>query len=151
MAKKIYLGSDHAGFVLKEKIKKWLEKKRIPFEDLGNKKYDPKDDYPDFAVKVSRKVIKEKTKGVLFCGSAQGMCIAANKIKGIRAVIPFSSKEAKFAREHNKANIVCFSGWYLPFKRAVKILEVFLKTPFSGEKRHKRRLEKIKRLERGEQ
>lgn len=145
--KKIYLGADHAGFELKEKIKIWLEKKKIPFEDLGNKKYDKDDDYPDFAEKVGKKVVKEKTLGLLICGSAQGMAIAANKIKRVRAAIPFSFKEARLGREQNDANILCLSEWFMTLAQATKLIEKFLKTPFSGEPRHVRRLNKIKRLE----
>jgi len=145
--KTVYLGADHAGFALKEKIKHWLERNHIPYQDLGNLVYDPNDDYPDFAQKVAQKVIKEKTFGILLCGSAQGMSIAANKIKGIRAVVPFSIKEARLARQHNDANIICLSGWYTHFYRATKMLETFLLTPFSNEPRHIRRLNKIKKIE----
>lgn len=145
--KTIYLGADHAGFHLKEKIKQWLDKKHIPYEDVGNKKYDPVDDYPDFAVKVAQKVAKTKQLGILVCGSAQGMCIAANKIKGIRAAVPFSLKEARLAKEHNDANIICLSGWDMHFYKAMKMIEVFLRTPFSAEARHKRRVQKIMKLE----
>lgn len=145
--KTIYLGADHAGFELKEKLKHWLDQKQIPYEDMGNKTLDPQDDYPDFAELVARKVVRNKSPGLLLCGSAQGMAIAANKIKGIRAVIPFSLKEARLAREHNDANIICLSGWHLHFHRATKILEAFLTASFSGEPRHIRRLKKIQKLE----
>lgn len=147
MNQKIYLGSDHAGFELKEKIKHWLDKNNLAYEDLGNAVFDPDDDYPDYAGKVARKVVENKSLGILLCGSAQGMCIAANKIKGARAVIPFSLKEARLAREHNDANIICLSGWYTHFHRAAKMLEVFLAASFSKEPRHVRRLNKIRRLE----
>lgn len=143
----IYLGSDHAGFALKEKIKRWLEKNNYPYQDLGNFVLDVTDDYPDFAVKVAKAVTSEKTFGILLCGSAQGMCIAANKIKGVKAVVPFSLKEARLAREHNDANIICLSGWYFNFHKATKMLEIFFNTPFSKEERHVRRLNKIRRLE----
>lgn len=145
--KKIYLGSDHAGFELKEKIRHWLEKNKVFYEDLGNFLLDPKDDYPDFAEKVAKKTVKNNSLGILLCGSAQGMGIAANKIKGARAVIPFSIKEARLSKEHTNANIICLSGWYTHSHRAFKILEAFLTTPFSGEQRHLRRLNKIKNLE----
>src|SRR3989344_8411797 len=112
MGKKIYLGSDHAGFKLKQKVEAWLHRKNIPYEDLGNRAYDPSDDYPDFAEIVAKRSVDEKSFGILICGSAQGMCIAANKIKGARAIVPYSLKEAKLSREHNHANIICLSGWY---------------------------------------
>lgn len=145
--KKIYLGSDHAGFRLKEKIKQWLEQKRIPFVDVGAHKLVPTDDYPDYAVKVARNVVKSKCLGILMCGSAQGMGIAANKVKGIRAVIPSSVKEAQLAREHNNANVICLSGWFMSFNKVTKIVDSFLRTKFSNESRHRRRIHKIMMLE----
>ena len=146
--KAIYIGSDHAGFHLKEKIRKWLDHKHIPYLDIGNKRLDPKDDYPDFAIALARKVVADKSLGILVCGSAQGMCIAANKIKGARAVIPYSLKEARLSKEHNNANIICLSGWFTHLHQAKRMIEVFLTTPFSQESRHVRRLQKIRRLER---
>lgn len=146
--KRIYIGADHAGFALKEKIKKWLEHKGVPYQDLGNVTFDPKDDYPDFASAVARKVVTDKSLGILVCGSAQGMCIAANKIKGARAAIPYSLKEARLSREHNNANIMCLSGWSAHLHKSKKMIEIFLTTPFPQEARHVRRLEKIRRLER---
>ncbi|MEK6939194.1 MAG: RpiB/LacA/LacB family sugar-phosphate isomerase [Nanoarchaeota archaeon] len=146
--KPIYIGADHAGFSLKEKIKKWLEHKHVSYVDLGNKKLDPKDDYPDFAIALAKKVVADKSLGILACGSAQGMCIAANKIKGARAVIPYSLREARLSKEHNNANIICLSGWFTHLHKSKRMIEVFLTTPFSQEPRHIRRLGKIKRLER---
>ncbi len=143
----IYLGADHAGFPLKEKLKKWLTKKKIPFIDLGDKKLRPTDDYPDYAAKVARAVAKNKSLGILICGSAQGICIAANKIKGIRAVAPFTLQEAGLSRKHEDANIICLSGWFFTLMKAKKMIELFLNTSFSGEKRHVRRINKIKKLE----
>lgn len=146
--KPIYIGSDHAGFNLKEKIKKWLEHKHVPYIDVGNKILVPKDDYPDFAAALARKVVAEKSLGILICGSAQGMGIAANKIKGARAVIPYSLREARLSKEHNNANIICLSGWFMHLHKAKRMIEVFLTTPFSKAPRHLRRLLKIKKLER---
>src|SRR3989344_4375129 len=128
MNKKIYLGSDHAGFHLKEKIKRWLEKHAVEAEDLGNKNFNPSDDYPDYAEKVARAVVKNNSLGILICGSAQGVCIAANKIKGARATIPFSLKEARLSREHTDANIICLSGWFVRYHKATKMIEKFLTT-----------------------
>lgn len=154
MSKTIYLGADHAGFELKEKIKLWLKKQKISFQDLGNTIFDSNDDYPDFAEKVARKVAQEKTLGILFCGSAEGMCIAANKIRGARAVTPCNPLAAKRAREHNDANIICLAGGKtlepmpgISFSSTIKILDIFLKTKFSSEARHVRRLKKVNLLE----
>ena len=144
---KIFIGADHAGFKLKEKIKKWLLDKKLEVEDVGALKFNPLDDYPDYAEKVARKTVKEKSLGIVICGSAQGVCIVANKIKGIRAVVPFSTKEAELARKHTMANILCLSGWYLNPLKAKSLVKTFLTTPFSKEERHIRRVEKIKALE----
>ena len=133
---------------LKKKIKVWLNHKGITVVDVGNKILDPKDDYPDFASSLARKVVAEKSLGILICGSAQGMCIAANKIKGTRAVVPGSLKEARLSKEHNHANIICLSGWFMHLHKAKRMIEIFLTVPFSKEPLHARRVAKIKRLER---
>ncbi|MFH1376887.1 MAG: ribose 5-phosphate isomerase B [Candidatus Woesearchaeota archaeon] len=146
--KKIYIGSDHAGFILKNSIKTHLTNKKHKFIDLGNLKYEKEDDYPDYAEEVAKKVAKEKTKGILICGSSHGVCIAANKIKGIRAVAINNTKDAKITREHNDANILCLSEWHLKEKEVGKIIDVWLKTNFRKDKRHIRRINKIKKLER---
>ncbi len=146
--KPIYIGADHAGFNLKERIKEWLDKKHIPYIDVGNYQLKPKDDYPDFAIPLAKKVVTNKSVGILVCGSAQGMCIAANKIKGVRAVIPYNLKEARLSKEHNNANVMCLSGWFTHLHKAKRMIEIFLSTPFSKEPRHVRRVEKIKKLER---
>lgn len=145
---KIFIGADHAGFKLKEHLKKILSSKKYNIEDKGNFVLEPKDDYPDFAAKVSREVVKSKeSKGILVCGSAEGICIAANKIKGIRAVAVWTLKNAKLSRKHNDANVLCLSGWELNSKKAEQIILSWLSTKFSGEERHKRRIKKIKELE----
>ena len=145
--RKIYLGSDHAGFQLKQKIKQWLDKKKVPYQDLGDFALDTTDDYPDFAEKVALAAVKNKTFGILICGTGFGMCIAANKIRGARAVYIEDLKEARLAREHNDANILCLSGWHAHFHKSVKLIEKFITTPFSKHPRHIRRLNKIKELD----
>ena len=142
----MYVGADHAGFALKEEVKKALARK-FEVKDLGAFVYQKEDDYPDIAAKVARAVVKNRSKGVLFCGSAEGMCIAANKIKGVRAVAVWTRESAKLSREHNDANVLCLSGWQLSRKKAVSIARVWLDTSFSNEARHKRRIAKIRRLE----
>ena len=148
MTSKIYLGSDHAGLKLKEQLNGWLDKNHLSYEDLGNTKLDPKDDYPDFAKKVALKVAQTNHLGVLICGSAQGMCITANKVKGVRAVVPYNLKEARLSKEHNDANVLCLSGWFAKVDLAQKMVKIFLSTGFTKEKRHVRRLNKIRKLER---
>lgn len=145
--KRVVLGADHAGFKLKEKIKKDLERENF-VEDLGAYKFKKDDDYVDYAVKVARAIGRSDERfGILICGSSLGMCIAANKIKGVRAVSASDIKEAKLARQHNDANILCLSGWNLSEARAMKIVNVFLETKFSNASRHKRRIAKIAKLE----
>jgi ribose 5-phosphate isomerase B len=146
----LYIGADHAGFHLKERIKEYLVSAGISFNDLGNLVYDSADDYPDFAFKVAKKVgLKKDARGILFCGSAFGVAIAANKVKGIRAVPVHSVREAEFSRLHNDANILCLSGWHLSFGIAKKIVSAWLKAKFSRASRHVRRLKKIEMIERG--
>ncbi len=143
----IYLGADHAGYALKAHLKKFLQTKGYTVKDLGAHKLVRTDDYPDYAAKVAKAVQKEG-KGILVCGSAEGICIAANKFKGIRAVPVWTLQNAKLSRQHNDANILCLSGWQMTKKKTEQIVLTWLKTPFSEEARHVRRIKKIARLER---
>lgn len=150
MKRTIYLGSDHAGFDSKEAIKKFLIQKKFNVIDCGNRILDQDDDYPDFALAVAKKVAQHKSFGILFCGSAEGMCIAANKVRGIRAVVAHDLTETRLTREHNDANVLCLSEWHTAIPLAKKIINVWLNTGFSKEKRHKRRIDKIMKIENGE-
>ena len=144
----IFIGADHGGFLLKTKLFMWLRENGYLVDDCGANELNESDDYPDFAFGVAEGVYREKgSRGILICGTGSGMCIAANKVKGVRASIPTSIKEARLTREHNDANILCLSGWDVGFHKATKVVEKFLITQFSGEERHVRRLEKIKNLE----
>jgi ribose 5-phosphate isomerase B len=142
------LGADHAGFELKNQVESSLSKKGFEVYDLGAYIFDKNDDYPDFAVKVARSVVVNKARGILFCGSGQGMCIAANKVKGIRAVTVGSVAEAKLTRSHNDANVLCLSGWNTSKDSSIKIVNAWLGTEFSKASRHVRRINKISRIER---
>lgn len=145
---KIYLGADHAGLRLKEHIKKYLKLKRFQFEDLGNFVIDLEDDYPDFAKKVALKVSQEKNaKGILFCGNGVGVCIAANKIKGIRAVNTVSPVIAKTSKEEDDTNVLCLAGRHTTISDAKKIVDYWLKARFKRKQKYKRRINKIKRIE----
>jgi len=146
----IYLGSDHAGFGLKQEVKKILEELGESHRDLGNVELDQNDDYPDYAFAVGEAVAGEPGSfGILVCGSAEGVCVAANKVRGVRAVYVEKSEEAAKTREHNDANILCLSGWTQTPVEARPIIATFIGTPFSGEERHVRRLEKISNYETG--
>lgn len=146
---KIYLGSDHGGFKLKEHIKKYLKKLKYAVVDKGNNKLVMTDDYPDYGYAVAKAVAVSKgdAKGILFCGSAEGICIAANKVKGIRAVAVWTLENARLSREHNNANVLCLSGWQLNPKKAEKIVKAWLETDFTFAPRHVRRLRKIDSIE----
>ena len=144
----IFLASDHAGFEVKEKLKNFFREKNIDFIDLGAYQYSKNDDYPDYAFKLARRIAKDKaSKGILVCGTGAGMVIAANKVKGVRAVEAYDIYTAKLSREHNNSNILALSGWHLPFNKIKNIVSAWLKTGFSGEERHKRRLKKIEKYE----
>jgi ribose 5-phosphate isomerase B len=145
----IYLGSDHGGFELKESIKRFLSEKKISFEDIGNIKYDKEDDYPKYAFKVAEKVSHEKGAiGILFCRSSGGVVIAANKVKGIRAVSAHDVKSGEHAKEHNDANVIALPGDWITEDVAKKIVDAFLKSEFTKEERHVRRLNEISNYER---
>jgi ribose 5-phosphate isomerase B len=141
--KKIYLGSDHGGFKLKEEIKKFLNELNYEYEDLGAKNYEPLDDYPDYAYLVANKVAQTDSYGILICSSGVGMCIAANKVKGIRAVNAYNVEIAKKSREHNNTNILCLGQNFINFQLAKDIVRAWLQTDFSNEERHKRRVKKL--------
>lgn len=139
---KIAIGSDHAGYKLKEEIKKHLKKRRIVLKDLGA--FSEKSvDYPDIAKKVAKAVASKKYRfGILVCGTGLGMAMVANKISGIRAAVCHNVYTAKMSRAHNDANILSLGGRVLKRAAAIKIVDVFLKTPFEGG-RHLRRVRKI--------
>lgn len=142
----IFLGSDHAGYKLKEEIKDFLKNNNFEFEDLGVFSED-RVDYPDIAEKVSLEVIKDKINlGILICGTGVGICIAANKIKGIRAALIYNEEVAKFAKEHNDANVICFGGRTMKVEDVIKMIKIFINSKFEGD-RHLVRIEKIKKLE----
>ncbi len=145
----LYIASDHAGFELKKFLVAQLEKThKTKFEDLGPSTFVPDDDYPDFAVAVAEQVKKNKENmGILICGSGQGMCIAANKISGIRAIHGSSIKETEMGRKDNDANIICLAARVLSTEHALAIIKTFLNTDFDNQERRIRRLEKISKLE----
>ena len=145
---KIYIGADHRGFKLKAILADFLRGLGYEVVDLGDDKYDENDDYPDFAGAVVRRVIEEpESRGILICGSGVGVDVAANKFKGIRSALAFNFDQARASRNDEDANVLSLAGDFLSEEDAKKIIEVWVKTPFSGEERHKRRLQKISDLE----
>ena len=136
----LYIGSDHAGYQHKKTIIKYLKSKKIKIVDIGPQTEESVD-YPEYAHKVCEK-IKENNKGILICGSGNGISMAANKHKNIRAAICWNKKIAELARKHNDANILSIPARFINEKETIEILNIFLKTEFEGG-RHQRRINKI--------
>lgn len=149
---KIYLGSDHGGFELKEKFKEYINRnyQNFEIEDCGAFVHDPNDDYPPIAFNVAEKVSMASTEdslGILLCRSGSGVVIAANKVKGIRAVELYDEKIAMHAKSHNRANVIAFSGDYLSLLEMISCFEIFIKTPQDSSERHDRRINQISNYE----
>ncbi len=143
---KIYLGADHGGFEMKEKLKTWLTEKGHEVVDVGAHTLDPQDDYPEFSFAVAEGVSKEnseETKGIIACRSGAGVIIAANKVKGIRAVTVYDELSAERARTNNDANVIGLAGDWLNDEQMFTVVEKFLNTPFTNEERHVRRIKQI--------
>ena len=139
---KIAIGSDHAGFELKQIIVEHLSSRNEDFVDFGTNSLDSVD-YPDFAKRVADEVSnKDLVMGILVCGSGQGMAMTANRYKDVRAAICHNSDVAKVTREHNDANILCLGSRFIEEAEALKCVDVFLSTDFEGE-RHLKRINKI--------
>jgi ribose 5-phosphate isomerase B len=142
----IAIGSDHAGFKLKQAVAEHLRKGGHEVKDLGPAD-EQRADYPDFAERVARSVAQGGAeRGVLCCGSGIGMAITANKVAGARAVVLHHSWEAEFSRRHNNANVACFGGRSMGEEVVFTSLDVFLKTEFEGG-RHADRVAKINKLD----
>lgn len=149
--KKIFIGSDHGGFDLKKSLTEYLEGEKIQVEDCGSYTSE-QTDYPDFALAVGRRLLESNTSndanlGILICRSGEGMDIAANKIPGIRAALVWREEVARETREDNNANVLVLPADYLSQQEAESIVKAFINTPFSGEERHMRRLDKIANIE----
>lgn len=143
----IYLAADHAGFERKEMVKKYLEEKAYEVKDFGAFELDEKDDYPDFAYPMAQAVAKEGERGIVFCGNAQGVCIVANKVDGVRAALGYNVFAAKTSREDDNTNVLCVPGRDLTDEEAKAIIDTWLETEFSGADRHQRRLKKLSDIE----
>jgi ribose 5-phosphate isomerase B len=150
---KIYIGSDHAGYEMKEKLKTFLVSSGYEVEDRGVFALDKKDDYPDFIKPVALAVASDKNSlGIILGMSGQGEAICANKVHGVRAVVYygdqyprkwFGSSVVQLTREHNNANILALGARFISFRKAKKAVKIFLETKFSGDERHIRRINKI--------
>ncbi len=148
---KIYLGSDHAGFELKEKLNIWLKEWGHDVKDLGPSKFVAGDDYPDYIKLVAQEISKDQNsfageaKAVILGHSGQGEAIVANRYKGVRAVVYYGEpiEIIKLSRQHNDANILSLGAHFLTDSEARDVTKIWLETKFSGEERHARRIAKI--------
>lgn len=144
----IFLGADHNGFALKSHLRDELSRRGFDVADLGARRLQLDDDYPDFAVAVARAVAKSGELGILICGSGHGMAIAANKIKRVRAVTCTTPASARASRRDDHANVLSLPAWELTWPKARAVVDTWLRTVPSSAARHRRRVAKIQRLER---
>ncbi|MCR5609076.1 MAG: ribose 5-phosphate isomerase B [Lachnospiraceae bacterium] len=139
----IALACDHGGYELKEKVKTFLEEKKLEYKDFGCYSKESVD-YPEFGKKAALAVAnKECEKGIVICTTGIGISIAANKVKGVRAALCSDCFSAKATREHNDANVLALGAGVTGEKLALEIVDIFLNTPFSNEERHQRRIDQI--------
>lgn len=139
----IAIGCDHGGYELKQEIIGYLEKEGMAYKDFGTYSTDAVD-YPDYAKPVCQAVVEgQADKGILICGTGIGISMAANKVDGIRAALVHDVFSAEATRLHNDANVLCMGGRVVAGGLAIKITDTFLKTDFSGDERHSRRIGKI--------
>ncbi|RWZ78094.1 MAG: RpiB/LacA/LacB family sugar-phosphate isomerase [Candidatus Chaera renei] len=151
MATKIYLGSDHNGFHLKEKIFAYLQKRGYDVEDVGDKELDPDDDFPQFAYAAAVKILGSEhndARAILLCGSGQGMCMAANRIHGIRAAVAWDAQEAKLSRNDNDSNVLCLPARLLQDQdhQWQNVVDTWLNTDFAAAARYIRRNRQLDEL-----
>jgi ribose 5-phosphate isomerase B len=136
----LVIGSDHAGFEMKEFIKKELTRLGISFNDVGALTFNANDDYPLFAARVASAVSRKKaSRGITICGTGIGASITANRFKNVRAALCLTPKMARLSREHNDANVLVIGGRITPRNTAASILKAWLTTPFSGGRHERRR------------
>lgn len=145
---RVYLGSDHAGFDLKNHLVEWLTAHGHEPVDCGPHIYDAQDDYPPFCLRAAERTAADPDSlGIVIGGSGNGEQIAANKVKGVRAALAWSEETAKLGREHNNANVISVGGRMHTEEEATKFIEIFLATPYSGEERHTRRIDMLSAYE----
>ena len=144
---KIFLASDHAGFELKRFLSERLSLAGHEVRDLGAKEFNPEDDYPDFVSVVAKEISRDPSvsKGIVIGGSGQGEAICANKFYGVRAAVYYGGNMdiVKLSREHNDANILSLGARFISPSDALNAVTLWLRTPFSGDERHKRRNNKL--------
>ncbi len=145
---RVYLGSDHAGFELKTHLAGYLGTRGYEVVDVGPHTYNPDDDYPAFCIATGVRVVEDPgSLAVVIGGSGNGEQIAANKVVGVRAALAWNQETARLAREHNDANVIAIGARQHPLDEATALVETFLATSFSGDKRHARRIEQVAEYE----
>lgn len=152
---RVHLGSDHAGLDLKQRLVEWLTARGDEPVDHGPFVYDALDDYPVFCLRAAEAVAAERSRGagslgVVIGGSGNGEQIAANKVPGVRCALAWSTSTAALAREHNDATVISVGGRMHDLADMIEFIDVFLSTPFSGDQRHRRRIDMLTRYEAGE-
>lgn len=146
---KIYIGADHNGFEMKNRLIEELTKSGYDVVDKGGKEFDPDDDFPQSASRVitAMKASEDRDpRGILICGSGQGVCISANRYRGIRASLAWNLEGARDARNDSDSNVLCLSARYTSESQAIKLVHAWLTTPFAGAPRFKRRIRQMDRL-----
>lgn len=143
---KIFIGADHNGFELKAKLGEYLRRGGYEVTDCGDVQLHPDDDYPQFASRVVLAMTEDpsyEVRGILLCGSGQGMCIAANRYKGIRAVLGYDQDSVRYSRNDDDSNVLCLPAHILDMETAAGIMNAWLMTPFAGAPRFKRRIQEL--------
>lgn len=151
---RVYLGADHQGFFLKNKVRDYLTKAGYQITDYSNEELDPDDDFPEYAKLAAKRVVDEKDDtdvAILVCGGGQGMCMAANRIKGVRAIVASSVEDATYGRNDNDANVLCLPARVLDREYNIPlwrdIVDAFMNTPFAGAERYIRRNRELDQLD----
>lgn len=141
----IFIGADHNGFELKNKLVEYLQEKNIRIEDMGNYELDLIDDSPDFAKKVAQAVLQnpQESLGIVICGSGVGVSITANRYKGIRCALTFDPKQTKDTREDDHANMIAIPAEFVDFEKAKEIVEAFFAAVLKTDEKYMRRLNKM--------
>jgi len=143
----VYFATDHRGFALKEKLKSWLENQEYQVKDFGNLAFESQDDYPDFTQKLASTLnCNPQNRGIVLCGSGIGVDIVANRFSRVRCGLGFDKKQVVHGRAFDDINCLALPADFINFNQAKKIAKAFLETEFSGQERHRRRLEKIERI-----
>lgn len=141
----IFIGADHRGYQLKDKLIEYLQSNDIRVEDLGNYEYDPLDDFPVYANKVAQAVLQNPTEylGIVICGSGAGVCIATNRHKGIYSAIALNTEQIKSARAHDHINVLALASDHTTFDQAKEFVDTFLQTELNTDEKYERRIRMV--------